>query len=248
MRGLNYSDAFALCSAKVLLSQTCRALWYPLRCKSSSAVEEATAVKRLECLAVLRDILPDRRLCTFCRALHLLDPKNLPVTGFDRFYKPCPAPETIWSRHRLMPYYAIAFRHVQLAMKYTRLEGIHQDYRASILQRFTISIPRFYSMRLKFTAEPLVVHGKFILMTIFAFYEDVGPISFSTLSQAHSQFCSHLDAGNFLHPNNPLLAAIRFAFNEADGQRDLHQKVHSCDRCPTDYSIVIKDRRATLYI
>lgn len=131
---------------------------------------------------------------------------------------------------------------------YPRLEGIHQDYRASILRRFTISIPRFYSMRLNFTAEPLVVHGKLILMTIFAFYEDVGSISFSTLSQAHFQFCPHLGAGRLFHPDIPLLAAIRFTFNEADGQRGLHQKVHSCDRCPTDYSIAIKDRRATLYI
>lgn len=234
---------------KVLLSQTCRDLWYLLRSKCSVTFREATAVDRLECLAVLGDILPDYRLCTSCRALHLLDPKDLPVTGYDKFHKPCPAPEAMWSRHRLMPYYAIAFRHVQLAMKYTRLEGIYQDYRASILQRFTILIPLFYSMRLKFTAEPLIVNGRFILMTTFVFYELARPISFSTLSHAYFGFCPHLSAGDeLLDPDNPLFVAIRHAFNVADGQRGLHQEVHSCDRCPTDYLIAVEDGRATLYV
>jgi hypothetical protein len=35
--------------------------------------------------SVLGDILPDRRLCTHCCALHLVDPKDLPVTGYDKF-------------------------------------------------------------------------------------------------------------------------------------------------------------------
>lgn len=231
---------------KILLSQTCRDLWYKLRYQCSSAIRQASAVERLECLAVLGDILPDHRLCTSCRALHLLDPKDLPVTGYDKFYTPCPARETSWSRHRLMPYYAIAFRHVQLAIKYTRLKDIHQDYRASILQKFTVSIPRWYSMRLNFTAEPVIINGRFILMTIFVFYTAVGPMSFSNLSQAHFHICPHLGVGPLILDNR-LVAAIRLAFNVADAKRGSHQKAHSCDRCPTDYRIVVKDRRATFY-
>ncbi len=103
-------------------------------------------------------------------------------------------------------------------------------------------------MGLKFTSEPVIVHGRFILMTTFAFYEIVGPISFSTLPQAHFQFCPHLGAGEPLNPDKPLPAAICFAFSVADGQRGLYQKVHSCNRCPTGHLIAIEDRRATLYI
>ncbi|KAI9870815.1 MAG: hypothetical protein M1830_003773, partial [Pleopsidium flavum] len=213
-----------------------------------STVRKASAVERLEFLGVLGGILPDRRLCTHCRALHLVDPKDLPVTGYDKYYKPCPAPEISWSRHRLNPYYAIAHRHVQLAIKYTRLEDVHQRYRASILQRFTTSFPSFHSMRLKFTVEPVVVNGRFILMTTFDFHEAAAPLSFTTLSRVSVRFCQHLPIDEPTNPESPLLAAIRFAFKVADGRSGLHQEVHSCDRCPTDYLIKIQGRRAISYV
>lgn len=143
--------------ARIFFSQTCRDLRFLLRSK---------CYERLVFLGVLGDILPDHRLCTYCRTLHLVDHKDLPITAYDTFYKPCPAPEPIWSRHRLNPYYAIAHRHAQLAIKYTRLNHVHQPYRASILQKFTQPLCKgFFSMRLKFSAEPIVVHGRFILMT-----------------------------------------------------------------------------------
>lgn len=231
---------------KVLLSQTCRDLWYTLRCQCSSAMAQATAVERLKCLALLGDILPDHRLCTSCRSLHLLDPKDLPDTHHDKLYLSCPAPETMCSRHCFMPFYPIAFRHVQLAIKYTRLDGVHQDYRADILRKFTTFIPHFCSMRLNFGADPVIIRGRFILMTVFTFYTAVEPISSSNLSQAYFQICPHLGAGSPLIPDNTLLAAARFASN--DGQRGLHQELHSCDRCPTDFRIEIYDRRATLCV
>ena len=46
--------------------------------------------------------------------------------------------------------------------------------------------------------------------------------------------------------HSPLLEAMRFAC--ADGQCGLHQEVRACDRCPTDYRVVFKDREVTLYV
>lgn len=229
---------------KLLLSQTCRDLWCTLRSQCSSAIQQATAVERLECLAVLGDMLPDHRFCTSCRALHHLDTKDLPTMRNDIFHRPCPAPEAMWSRHRLMPYYSIAFRHVQLAIKYTRLTRVHQEYRARILQKFTISIPPFYS----FTAEPSIIQGRFILMSTWAFPKAVGPMAVSTLSQMHFQICPHLGKGISLIPENPLIAAIRFASNVADGQHGVLQDENSCDRCPTDFMISVEDKRAILCV
>jgi hypothetical protein len=226
--------------AMVLLSQSCRDLRLLLGSRCYSAVREASAADRLEFLGVLGDILPDHRLCTHCRALHLVDPKDLPVTDCGNYYKPCPAPESTWSRHRLHPYYAVAHRHVQLAIKYTRLEHIHQSYRASILQRFTISLPRFYSMSLEFTAEPAVIHGRFILMTTFTYHKVAAPLSFTTLSHAAVRICPHLGIGETVSPENPLLAVTRSAFR-------VGLEVHSCDRCPTDCLIIIRKSRATFY-
>lgn len=232
--------------AKILLSQTCRDLRLRLRSMCYLSVRRASAAERLEFLGALADILPDHRLCTHCRALHLVDPKDIPVTEVNKYYKPCPAPEPIWSRYRLGPRYAVAHRHVQLAIKYTRRQDVHQRYRASILQRFTTSFPNFYSLRLEFTAEPLVIHGRFILMTTFDFHEAAAPLSYETISRTMIKICPHLVIG-FFSRDNPLTAGIRFAFQAADGQSGSYQEFRSCDRCPTDYLILIRERRATFY-
>ena len=228
---------------KILLSQTCRDLWHTLRGQCSSAIRQATAVERLECLAVLGDILPDHRLCFTCRALHLLDPNDLPTKINNNFHKPCPAPEEMLSPHNLVSHYLIAFHHVQLAIKYTRLARVHQDYCASILQKYTYSFQRGYS----FTAEPAVVHGRFILMITWDFYMAAGPTLFSQVTQAYLRICPHLFTGA-PHIPSPLLAAIRFAYNVPHSQRGLLQKRDSCDRCPTDFLISVEDGRAKLCV
>lgn len=218
---------------RILLSQTCRDLRSVLRSKCYSAVRKASAAERLALLRVLGDILPDRRLCTPCRALHLVDHKDLPVTDYDYYYRPCPAPERIWSRHYLNARYAVAHRHVQLAIKYTRLGNVHQRYRARISQRFTTSFPGYYSMNLEFTAEPLVVHGRFILMTTFDFHEAAAPLSFTTLSHAYARFCPHLALGGTRHlQGDPFMAVIRSAFDAVDGQGSSHEEVHFLGRLP----------------
>jgi len=222
--------------AMILFSQTCRDLRLLIQSKCYSTVRQASAAKRLDFLCALGHILPDHRLCAHCRALHLVDLKDLPVTAYDTFYKPCTAPEPLFSRHRLLPYYAVAQRHVQLAIKYTRLAGTHQSYRASILQRFTISYPEFYSLGLDFTAEPIVVHGRFILKTTWDFREAAAPVSFAMISHASFGLCAHLRA------------ATRFAFEVADVQSGFHQEAHSCDRCPTDCSIVVQGSRAIFHV
>ena len=125
---------------------------------------------------------------------------------------------------------------------------IHQDYRAgiTILQRFAISIPHFYSMRLDFGADPVVVRGRFLLMTVFTFSTALEPISSSHLSQAYFQICPHLCAGGPIIPDNTLLAAIPFASN--DGRRGSHQEGRCCEWCPTDFRVIFYNRSATLYV
>ncbi len=224
-------------SEKILLSQTCRDLWYILRHQCSSAMRQVTVEERLECLTRLGNILPDHRLCTSCPALHILDPKDLPVVRYDN----CPSPESAWDFRYLTLCYSLAFRHVQLAIKYTRLKDYHQDYLAKILQPFRITIPKFYSMRLTFAAIPVIIHGRFILMKASIFNAAVEPISFSTISKAPFGICPHLSIWLPVQ-DNPLLEAMRSACN--DGQCGLH----SCDRCPTDYRIITDCRGATLYV
>lgn len=232
---------------KILFSQSCRTLWYAFRQKCSVAIRKATNDERLESLALLGDILPDRWLCTFCRALHLVDRRDIPVTGYEKYYRPCQASEDMWSGHHLMTYYAIAFRHIQLAMKYTRLPDIHQIYRKKILKRFTICLRRFYSMKLDFFAEPKIISNRFLLMFSFAFSETITRLSYETVSQAKIDLCPHLYLGEVrVGPANPLETALRAAFDMADSHRRPHEAFHSCHRCPTDFSIAVKEKKTII--
>jgi len=238
---------------KVVLSQTCRDLWHQLRPKCSSTLREATAIQRLEYLTTLGHILPDHYLCAGCCALHLVDPKDIPVTGCDVYghnlYRTrCPLPEPLWSRHRSYRKYAMAFRHVQLAIKYSRMKGVHQHYRARIMQKSVVSHPQYYSIGMTFVAEPIIVYGRFILMTMFEFYEGLEEVSYSTLVQIPVLFCPHHSIGTFTNHNDAFVTSLRSAFRRSSDTCRPCYRAYSCDRCPSDYSIVIKDKKALISI
>ena len=240
-------------SEKVTLSQTCRDLRYHLRQKCSSILRKATALERLEYLNMLGNILPDRYLCTGCCALHLVDPKDIPITdcnllGSNLYHTPCPSPEPLWSRVRLHRNYAVAFRHVQLAIKYSRMEGIYQRYRASIMQRFVVSNCPSSSLGFNFVAEPVIVRGRFILMTTFEFYGDFEEVSYSTFMQTTITFCPHHGTGKLSARNDAFKTLTNSVFRRSSNTSGLCQGAYSCNRCPSDYAIVIKDKRAIVSI
>ena len=236
-----------------MLSQTCRDLRYHLRQKCSSIVHKTTALERLEHLTMLGNILPDRYLCTGCCALHLVDPKDIPITGCDMhgnnlYRTPCPSPELLWSRHRLNHNYAVAFRHVQLAIKYSRMKGVHQRYRANILQRFAVSYPRLSSIGYDFVSQPVIVRGRFILMTRFEFYKGVEEVSYSTFMKTTIMFCPHHSTSKFNDHNDAFNTFMRSVFRRSSNTSGLCHGAYSCTRCPSDYAIVIKDKGAIVSI
>ena len=238
---------------KVTLSQTCRDLWYQLRQKCSLVLHGATARERLEYLTMLGGILPDHYLCVGCCALHLLDPRDIPITSCDRhgsnmYRSPCPLPEPLWSRHRLHPCYAVAFRHVQLATKLSRMKGVHQRYLECIMQRFVVTNPRLYSIRMDFVAEPIIVRGRYILMTTFEFYHGVEEVSYSNLVQTEILFCPHHSTGTLNDPSDDFIKLIRSAFHRSSDAFGFCQDAYSCGRCPSDYSIEIKYNRAIISV
>lgn len=228
---------------KLLFSQTCRDLWRLLRHKCSLTFEKADGPTRRYCLYALGDILPDHRYCFDCRALHLLNPNDIIFRGWDEYPKSYTS-SMFEDWHFMSPCYALAFRHVQLAIKYTRLRNFHQDYLSSIMQTFTKTMLH-HSMRLKFTAEPVVIDGRFLLMASFTFYEITTPMSSSTLLESHFGLCPHLTVCEPLLPTKPLVALINSAFVNPPSSRTSYHGLRSCDYCPTDYSLIIGDKRAT---
>lgn len=122
---------------------------------------------------------------------------------------------------------------------------IHQDYRTRIMQKTIISIPRNYSMSLKFTAQPVITQDR-LLMETSTFYQRIGPITISTFAETHLGFCPHLPTEEPLPPK--MLTAIRSAFDQVESRRDLHSKIFSCQYCPTDSSDVAHDGRVTFTV
>ncbi|MCJ1316009.1 hypothetical protein MMC15_001329 [Xylographa vitiligo] len=259
-------------SAKILLSQSCRDLWYQLRSKCYTAVQNAPPHQRLKCLAKLGTILPNHRLCTGCNALRFVAPKDLPLTGFDKHHKPRlvfgslwsrrgllphysmvfrPPSPSRWNRHHLLPSCSIAVRHTILAMKCTCAKNIRKIYRALILKDFMISFPHYYSMNLQFYADALTIHGKLILRTIFDLYQGEGLLAFEALSHSSIGFCPHLwtrEPATTEITENPLLAAIRLALNVNKDLDTPQARFYSCDFCPTDYSVLIFEDQATFCV
>lgn len=231
--------------ARILLSQACRGLWYLLHSECSVALQEATSAERLDYLAALAYYLPNYQLCGYCNALHIVDPRDFPAAGPNKYSTSCPALNP-WSHGLIDSSYHLMFHHVQLAVKYTRLRNIHQNYRTDILQRYTSFIPHFRHLlaMLDLTAEPVVVQDKFILKMTHVLHNFVEPLSVETLERMSIRLCPHLRTDRLRNGPSPLLAAVLRTFQAAGSSGD----VHSCDLCPTDYMVELQQDQVTFHV
>lgn len=220
--------------ARIILSQTCSDLRHLLHGDCLSAFREASVVERLDCLAVLEQLLPDHRLCTGCCALQSVDCEE------DVYGRFCPFDKPRFSRFLLSGSYAISFPHVQLAIMYgSRRQGTRKKYYPPLLPKFSISVPDFFSWRLDFSDEKLVAEGRFLLKTTHVLHGVTQPLSLLNTSKAPVAICPHLSLG-VVHPialGKPIPAALRMAYDEAGAPVGLNQDLHCCARCPTDFLV-----------
>ena len=234
-------------SSKILLSQICRALWYQMRERCFSALRQSAGEQRLETLTDLGNLLPDQHLCVTCNALHRIDYDDFPANkdkGILKSNRPCSSSE-FWENTHCIAFYANAFRHVQLAAKYTHMNTSHQFYRERLLQKYETSRSDFESLALKFIAEPRVILNRYILMTACIFSAGSKPFSFESVSKIPIHFCPHSCFGPLADSvEYPFGAAVQQAFHSLKDERGAQPKLFSCDRCPTDISILVKEDEA----
>lgn len=240
--------------SRIIFSQTCRDLWHLLHGDCLSAFREASVVERLDCLAVLEQLLPDHRLCTGCCALQPV----YYITPLGRYREDvcsrfCPFETPRFSRFLLSGFYAISFPFVQLAIKYgshSRYQGPGKKHYPCLLPTFSISIPDFFSWRLDFAAEKLVAKGRFLLKTTHVLHGVTQPLSLLNTSKAPVAICSHLSLG-VVHPialGEPIPAALRMAHDEAGAPVGLNQDLHCCARCPTDFLVSNRDDDVSIMV
>ena len=236
----NICDELPLC-AKILLSHTCKAMWYMLRSKCFSQLNALVQEDRFNTLTELGNLSSDHYHCIKCNILHPVEPDDIPnLTNWYRRQHTCHTPSQMFDHLHPQNSYAVSFHHVQLALKYSRMKEKHQDCRTNILQKFEIR-PVSSPIIKTFAAKPKVVDARFILLATYVLY--AGPLrdAANMDSDQYIMFCPHQHFGLGTGPGNNLAAILQEAVNTAATMQDQYTRLFSCDRCPTDYSVVVED-------
>ena len=238
-------DELPLC-AKILLSHTCKAMWYLLCSKCSSQLKAMVWDDRFHTLTELGNLLPDDYHCIKCNILHPVEPDDVPnLTNWYRRRHQCRTPSQMFDHLRPQYSYAVSFHHVQLALKYSRMKEQHQDCRTNILQ--TCEIRPVNSPVIKtFAAKPKVINARFILLATYVLY--AGPLRDAAKRDydKYIMFCPHHYFGLGTGPGHSFAAILQEAVVAAANMQDQHTRLFSCDRCPTDYSIMVEDDEAVV--
>lgn len=142
-------------------------------------------------------------------------------------------------------FYAVSFHHVQLALKYSRMKEKHQDCRRNILQNFEIR-PVSSPIIKAFAAKPKVVNARFILLTTYVLY--AGPLRDAAKKDydKYIMFCPHHHFGIGTGLGNSFAANLQKAVINAATMQNQNTELFSCERCPTDYSVLVEDDEAVV--
>ena len=234
-------------SANISLSQTCEAMRYVLRSKCSSQLQAIGPEDRFNTLSELGNLLPDNYHCIRCNTLHHVEPEDIPdlTNWYGRRRHSCRAPGQLFDHVRPQDSNAVTFHHVQLALKYSRMKEKHQDCRRNILQNFETR-PVGSSIIKTFAAKPKIVNARFILLATYVLY--TGPLRDAAKRDydKYIMFCPHHRFGFGTGPEFSFAAMLQKAVINAAIIQNQHTELFSCDRCPTDYSVVVKDDEAVV--
>ena len=240
-------------SAKILLSHTCKAMWYTLRSQCAVLSKAIAGDDRSSTLIELGKLLPDNYHCTKCNLLPTVLSYDTPdlTSRFCRRHS-CRTDAPTHDQLYLHPSYTISFHHVQLALKYSRMKEKHQDCRTNILRKFEIH-PVGSPIIKTFTAQPKVVNAKFLLLATYVV--DAASLR-DAAERDHSKFimfCPHQSFGIGLDPRswNCFVTVLRKAAINAASTHDQpqqHTELFSCDHCPTDYSVVVAEDEAVIKV
>lgn len=233
-------------SAKILLSHTCKAMWYMLRSKCSFQLKAMVWEDRFNTLTELGNMLPDKYHCTKCNILHPVEHDDTPnLTDWYRRRHSCRTPSSMFDHVHPQHSYAVSFHHVQLALKYSRMKEKHQDCRTNILRNFEIR-PVGSPIIKTFAAKPKVVNARFILLASYVLY--AGPLRDAAKRDYDKfiMFCPHHYFGLGTGLGCSFAAILQKAAINAATMQGRHTELFSCDGCPTDYSVVVEDDEAVL--
>ncbi|KAF6833943.1 hypothetical protein CPLU01_05238 [Colletotrichum plurivorum] len=243
-----------------LLSHTCQTLRNVTRRDWVSTVEQLPLAPRLEFWAGIAFVLPNHWVCGPCYRLHKINKSDVPWK--ERRYSREAQNDACEYENgvRFDYHHKIEEKHVQLALKFTRLNNVNQDYLASIMKLFAEESFKNYHHHpayKSFYSSPKIVFERFLLHTQWVFGNGV---RFSPSELRMHGICPHmviysLDSGEqdrgrqtpcgckrsidtrVLEFTQEVRLALKSPGREFDGH---------CSRCTTDYSILVGPARVTI--
>ncbi|RYP23582.1 hypothetical protein DL767_008774 [Monosporascus sp. MG133] len=248
-----------------LFSQTCRSLRATLERYSNAA--HLSRTEYFAYLAVRARGLPEQWVCEECMALHPVVKLDTPASIYN--VSSCPLGRVTSSPygHRYgkvridtrLGYRQIRIdhRHVQLALKYTRLQRRkYNSYLQALMaphhdMRFgpSAAIP----LKTHYSAYPKVVAGddgnlRFLLLSTWRYYKGREDISLRKIG--YQIICPHLELNYCTSPYlrggpcHVLEAAVEEVLEaRGDGQ----ERTGACPRCATDFSVQLTSEYLNLY-
>lgn len=236
-----------------LLGQTCQA-WRRTTARDwKLTLDQLPLAQKLEFWAGVALVLPNHWACGPCYRLHKINRSDIPwkERGWcERQSDSC----QFENAARFGPFHKIEERHVQLALKFTRMKTVNQEYLKSIMKPFTdvsFADPRNRPAYMSFHAAPKIVAGRFLLHTKWVFGDGVRfcvsqlrayricPHMFIRYADSHKQRLRHLGALDTI--TKDLTKSVNLALESPGKTFDGH-----CSRCPTDFSVLAGLNRITI--
>ncbi|KAL7953133.1 hypothetical protein V8C34DRAFT_318434 [Trichoderma compactum] len=246
--------------SQMLISQTCRRFQAITHTNlPAQTYRPDTSEERLLYLSRRARSLPDRWVCTECIKLHRINVSDTPANSLHALW--------VFKCRNGLEYYGkygfrLIHRHLQLTLKYTRLNKLepkYENYLKSLIAPYhTYLRPNdldINKVKRKYSVYPKVVNGRYLLHTVWRYYQAKGPISMQSMGyilicphrEGHSPtdtpvgfFAGHISPDTqaeangavTIDPSQGLYVCIERAF------RLLHTEVcSSCIYCTTDFSV-----------
>ena len=236
--------------SKIILAQTCKSLYSMLSARCTSTVQSLQPNERWELLRTLEILLPNYRIFNECRALHFVDHEDLPTRDRSR-------PIISWKQrfgyeydHNSIPGYVLSRRHVQLAIKYSRRPGLHDNYRANLLKPYSCSRSDLLGMQVDCAAEPVIVLNRFILKLSVDIEKRSGPVTFEDLSYLEVKVCPYLKCrvGNACSSECIVQKRLGWAVEATKRKKGFGHSFESTIWPPSDFTIITKPGKLSFHM
>lgn len=245
--------------SQLLLSHSCRKLRTAMGHMTADRLSQS---ERLHYLTALGSNRAKKWVCEQCTTLHHADRHDCPSTPRNRS---CQRPFDLSRRYYWHSSYSVYHRHVQLALKYSRLgQPKNQKHLKRLLAPF---YDGFYTDLLRrevlitsFATTPKIVNRRYLQRSVYTYQQDTEPVTTATIGCLG--ICPHQgfgmlqwwpiieerarQAGVPIKPPRPkdlLRDTMRQAF-----ERPGKELRGSCELCPTDFSVKVTLAKATLRV